>query len=310
MPAPAEHIAFAPFSYDCRAHGRNSASRARAPHHLFCARRLSARRALRAAQYRDPLLRAADAPRTRGADRRGRRAGGIRPVAQRAARPREELALHPVDQRRHRPICPRSLACARHSARERAGCQRRRGGGARDGADAGAGAAAAAGARQPGTPPLARHDFRSGAAGRRACRQDAADRRPRPHRLAAGGPRERFRHARHRHQTQPGRGGRRGRAGRGSGSSARAAAASGFRGADLPADPADRDPVRGRGFRGDQALGVPGQCRTRPGGRRAGADPGAAGRADCRGGARLLLGRAVAGGFTAVDVSQRAGHAA
>ncbi len=59
-----------------------------------------------------------------------------------------------------------------------------------------------------------------------------------------------------------------------------------------------------------QALGVPGQCRARPGGRRAGADPGAAGRADCRGGARLLLGRAAAGGFTAVDVSQRAGHPA
>src|SRR5229473_50909 len=148
MPAPAEHIAFAPFSYDCRAHGRTSASRTRAPHHLFRPCRLSARRALRVAQYRGPLLRAADAPRTRGADRRGRRAGGIRPVAQRAARPREELALHPVDQRRHRPICPRSLARARHSARERAGCQRRRGGGARDGADAGAGAAVAAGAAE------------------------------------------------------------------------------------------------------------------------------------------------------------------
>src|SRR6266568_4567957 len=109
MPTPAEHIAFAPFSYDCRAHGRNSASRTRAPHHLFCARRLSARRALRAAQYRDPLLRAADAPRTRGADRRGRRAGGIRPVAQRAARPREELALHPVDRRDASPERPRKF---------------------------------------------------------------------------------------------------------------------------------------------------------------------------------------------------------
>src|SRR5712691_389682 len=70
--APIERIAFAPVSYDCWTHGRPSASRSRAPHHLFRPCRLPARRALRAAQDGDQVLRAADARRTRGADRRDR----------------------------------------------------------------------------------------------------------------------------------------------------------------------------------------------------------------------------------------------
>src|SRR5262245_64735220 len=71
----------------------------------------------------------------------------------------------------------------------------RSGGTARHGADPGADPAAASRPRQPGPPVLARHGLGPVAARGRAWRQDAAGRRARPHRLAAGDASSLLRHA-------------------------------------------------------------------------------------------------------------------
>ena len=109
-----------------------------------------------------------------------------------------KLALHPVDQRRHRPVRPRGAEGGRHPRRERAGRQRQCGLRARDGAHPRARPQDPHRARQPAQEILARHDLGHRAARGRARRQDAADRRPRHHRIAPRATREGVRHARDR----------------------------------------------------------------------------------------------------------------
>ena len=112
-------------------------------HYLLRACRLSAAAVLRTAQAADQELRGHFARRARCPDRRGRRAGHLRSMAQRASGARAEAAFHSVGRCRHRSIRPCSAQAARHSPRERAGRQCQRRFRARDGAHSGAGPAAA-----------------------------------------------------------------------------------------------------------------------------------------------------------------------
>ena len=112
-------------------------------HHLLRACRLSTAAALRTAQAADQELRRHLTRRARCPDRRSRRAGDLRPVAQRAGGSRAEAALHSVGRCRHRSVRPCSAQGARHPPRQRAGRQCQRRFRTRDVAHSGAGPAAA-----------------------------------------------------------------------------------------------------------------------------------------------------------------------